>query len=171
MIRADSVADFKRIDGLIDFAQHYPNRVATVVQTTFNEKSPELLTLLQASPQRRAVHPFVWSLNPVRNERGRRGFWARVRSGEIKTDGYGYLRTGGLAAAYAVDVTVVDNEVLTFIRNKANRSYRYTKGAWQIPGHVATGWQKDKPVIDAWMVSYTAYLVSQMRLVKFATTG
>ena len=160
MIRPQAIVDFRRLDKLSAYARNHPKIVGQVAADTFKEKSPDLLRSLKRPGLRRALHPFVWSNDPQANRSAMRYYWWAVNSGLIKTDAYGYIRTGELTDAYDVSVITTQNgEVTAFVRNKANRAYRYTIGKRQVPGHAATGWGKDDPIIAEWAAEYRAALI------------
>jgi hypothetical protein len=138
---------------LKDVIKKAPQLVATSARQTFARPMGKtaLLNAARKYPQRRAVHPFVWSFDPTKNARARRRYFAMIRAGEVPTDGYGYKRTGALAAGYDASIVTTNADVVITLQNKADRKrHLYTKGRRQVPGHVTTGWQKDDTIFAAW---------------------
>lgn len=163
MIRPQAVLDLRKLDNLAAFARNHAKIVGQVAGEAFREKSPDLLRALRREGLRRAVHPFQWSDDPAANARAAAWYAIAIREGRIKVDAYGYIRTGALTDAYDVSVITTQNgEITAFVRNKANRAYRYTIGKRQVPGHATTGWGKDEPIIADWTVQYRQYLISQL---------
>lgn len=163
MIRPQAIVDFRRLDKLAEFARNHPKVVARAAADAFKETSPDLLHSLRREGLRRALHPFVWSNDPQKNRAAARYYFWAVNSGLIKTDAYGYVRTGELTDAYDLSVITTRNgEVTAFVRNKANRAYRYTIGKRQVPGHAATGWSKDEPIIAEWVTGYRTTVIDRL---------
>jgi len=103
---------------------------------------------------RPSVHPFKWSDDPAANERGRRGYFARVARGEIRTDGNRYRRSGALADAWTSDVESSGTRLVARLRNPspgARFVYGDANGRGQIPGHDRTGWPDFAPVAEVWV--------------------
>lgn len=163
MYRVDKVLDLKPFDHLVSFAQGYPQHVQRIAQTEFDQP-PTLFSLITFEPPNRAVHPFVWSPNPVKNARGRRKYFALIRAGEIRVDSYGYIRTHKLRDGYSVRMFINGLETFIEVRNKENRAYRWTKGKQQIIGHAVTGWKPDAPVIVEWLNGYRVRLLEGLTL-------
>lgn len=88
--------------------------------------------------------PYVWSRDKAANERGRRGYFARVRDGRIATRNGYYQRSGDLARNWTVYVVdegaffrvVVENDsgAASFVYGSDRRP--------RVPGHRTTGWPK-----------------------------
>ena len=136
MIRPQAVVDFRRLDKLASYARNHPKFVGQVAADAFKERSPDLLRSLKREGLRRALHPYVWSDDPQKNRAGMKYYFWAVSVGLIKTDAYGSVRTGELTNRYELSVITTQNgEVTAFVRNKANRAYRYTIGKRQTPGH------------------------------------
>lgn len=151
MIRTESITVHKGTP-LKTVIQKAPQVVAASARQTFARPMGKqaLLNDVRKYPRNRAVHPFVWSLDPTKNARARRRYFAMVRAGEVPTDAYGYLRTGALAAGYEADIVTTNVDVIISLKNRANRAHLYTKGKRQVPGHTRTGWQKDDALVTAW---------------------
>lgn len=94
-------------------------------------------TLAKYPPARGLGSPkFVWSRDPIKNARGRRGFFARHPNG--------YKRTGELGRSWRAIVVFKDGVILFTIENPspaASYVYGLPPTYGQVPGHVTTGWR------------------------------
>lgn len=131
------------LSGLIpdgkQFIKRLERRVAREVIPPVERYLDRLIDqLMSEQPPRRTRNspPFVWSLNPLKNARGRAGFFARYPNG--------YTRTGRMARAWTGSVEYREGAVaVSLVNPSAGASYVYGAPQWnyeQVPGHVTTGW-------------------------------
>jgi hypothetical protein len=108
------------------------------------------LVVIYATPPPRDNSKFVWSLDPVKNRRGQRGFFARVRSGEIQTDGKHSIRQGKPPYGAKVDV-IRQGNTITMIITQTDPNMKWPFGTQQAdtrnPGHKRTGWPYAAPLV------------------------
>lgn len=150
----ETVTDFRKLDNKIAFFRQFPQVVLQVAKDTAAEP-PTLLSQLKVKPPPRSGKWGGWSPDKRKNMRAQRKWFAMIRSGEVKTDGSHYIRTDKLINGYRVDVFVRGAEVLLEVKNTADRKrHLYTKGRRQIPGHAATGWQRDDPIVRSYLVGF-----------------
>lgn len=93
--------------------------------------------------------PFVWSLDPAKQARARRWYFAnKVSKGS--TSGR-YQRTGALERGW--DTPVVTNAnggEIQLVNNTPGAVY--VQGAFQVPSHTLTGWTTDQDIVDKYRV-------------------
>lgn len=89
--------------------------------------------------------PFVWSLDPTKQARARRWYFAnKVPKG---SQGGRYQRTGALERGW--DTPVVTNANGGEIRLVNNTPGAiYVQGELQVPSHTATGWATDQDIVE-----------------------
>lgn len=91
--------------------------------------------ILETPAPPRGPERFVWSLDPVRNARGRRAFFAKYPNG--------FTRTNTLVKAWVFNAQVLpDGTVIIMAFNPSNgASYVFGSDEFdQVPGHKTTGW-------------------------------
>jgi hypothetical protein len=143
MIRAELIAEFREFDNLELFIEAFGDLWLETVTDSWNrEIYPELIADLRYVPSRRAVHPFEFA-----TPKSKRWYMWAVATGKIKTDGYGYVRTGKLVKGWSAKITIQDNAVVTSVRNP-NKVIKWVTGNRQVPGHTVTGWLPHKDTID-----------------------
>ena len=121
----------------------------------------DYLPLLQQEPSQRAVHTFVWSHDKAANDRARRKYFYLINSGQVNTDGYGYVRNGGYANSWRVEIDQNGTEYSISVFSTFPAS-KFVGGLRQVPGHEKTGWVKYQPIladIDTFMESIIVRLV------------
>lgn len=104
---------------------------------------------------RPAVHPFRWSLDPQKQAKARRWYFAAIKRGEINTNGSHYVRSGKYKKSFNVAVQPSSDGIdavfgsnfnkASFIAGNEDRTLK------QIPGHETTGWNEFAPVADKWV--------------------
>ncbi|MGB1288002.1 MAG: hypothetical protein ACPG7F_15805 [Aggregatilineales bacterium] len=148
-IVADDKA-FKKLDTAIN---SIPEILAGVVEFAVSEASDPALSALQATP-RPSVHPFIWSLNPEKQRRAQRYYFAAIARGEIPTDGTRYRRSGRYGKSFDAGVKETKDSVDAVLGSDFDKA-SYVAGnedgsIKQIPGHVKTGWQAFRPIATSW---------------------
>lgn len=125
----------KRQIDLMEQAPYVMNRVARVIGT----RERAWFTAQIDKPVRPSPRPFIWSLDKAANERGRRGYFARVKSGQIKTANGRYIRTGKMKKSAFVDVNLrqLTGLISMGFRGEGAQGADYVYGLRQIPGHKA----------------------------------
>lgn len=139
----------KEIDGLEDKFANNLLKVATQVEDDY-------LPLLQQYPQQRAKHPFEFA-----TPKSRRYYFYLVNSGQVKTDSYGYVRNGGYARSWNVDLEQ-NGTTYTLTVSSSFPAAQFVGGLRQVPGHANTGWIKFQPIladIDTFMEAIVKRLV------------
>lgn len=160
MIRVDTVTDLKPLDRQIEFYTRYPRYVNTITRSVFAE-APTLLTQLKVEAPARTGKWGGWSTDKRKNMRAQRKFFAMLASGEIKSDGQHTIRTHKLRDGYTANVFIKGTETLIEVRNSA-KHYKFVKGRRQVPGHTATGWAKDDPIIRNYVVGFRRRLLAAL---------
>jgi hypothetical protein len=139
-IRSDIIVEGNALPNYIAFVEAYPGLALETARDAFNrEVKPPLLSELKHYPGA-VVYPFQFA-----TERSRKAFFATNGFGR----GLGAKRTGKLAEAWKVDISLSDNAVVMSARNTAPYQ-RYVTGKRQVPGHATTGWPLASETIAFW---------------------
>lgn len=126
---------------VIELREFVPKRLSRAIAREVIPEAQRKLdrkvdSILRPPAPPRGRNKFVWSHDPVKNERGRRGFFARYPNG--------FNRTGQLGRDWQADITFQNSVIETSIRNdNEGASYVYGSEAYnfvQVPGHKTTGW-------------------------------
>lgn len=127
-------------------ARRFVNKFDSVVdgtaQDAFKDVQPEFLDALRYTPGpskngRNSDQPFRWSDDPIKDARGRAGFFARFPNGRE--------RTGAMNEAWDVLLERVGRGFHVIAQNPVNY-LKWVVGTfdqrrnYQIPGHARTGW-------------------------------
>jgi hypothetical protein len=110
----------------------------------------ELSNIYSEAPPR-GSGKFIWSFDPEKNAAGRRGFFARVKKGEIQTDGKHSIRTGAPPYGATVDVVQTEGGVVITVTNTWGKAGLVFGGLVRenqnrrVPGHIQTRWQSAYP--------------------------
>ena len=147
------VADTAVLKRLTKTVDDIPAILAGVVELAVSEASDPALDAMQATP-RPSVHPFVWSLNPEKQQRARRYYFAAIARGEIPTDGTRYRRSGRYGKSFDAGVQEHKDSIDAVLGSDFDKA-SYVAGnedssIKQIPGHVKTGWQAFRPIAASW---------------------
>jgi hypothetical protein len=135
---------------LQEFApKRLPRAIARTLLPTLQRQLDTLvdtqLVRREPPPRGEGSPPFVWSNDPVKNARARRGFFARYPNG--------YQRTGQLAKAWQGDIVFdAPDGVITIGVDNPSAAASYVYGAEeynfeQVPGHATTGWPNSGVVV------------------------
>lgn len=121
--------------------------IGEVVTGTVNRHGDEYLQPIRQADPGPSQHGGRWSTDPAANARGRRGYWARVRSGQIRANPLtgAYIRSGNLMRQWQLTANV--NKVTLHndspaIKYVSTFSVRPTPGQPN-PGHFLTGWPQE----------------------------
>lgn len=108
-------------------------KVATQIESDY-------LPLLQQYPQE-AVKPFAF-----KTPKSRRYYFYLISIGAVNTDGQKYIRTGGYAQSWRVDL---DQSGATYTLSVYSDfpAAQFVGGLRQVPGHQNTGWMKYQPIL------------------------
>jgi hypothetical protein len=140
--------DTSGLTGYVDLLKQAPRMVEMVVSGTVEKNQRRYLDAMHQLDPGPSQHRGRWSTDPAANARARRGYWARVRRGEIRANPItgAYIRTGELARGWRL----VANKNFTTLFNPAQASaFVYTFGAIVArggrpnPGHIATRWPQE----------------------------
>lgn len=101
----------------------------------------DYLPLLRQYPETRAKHPFQFA-----TAKSRRYYFHLVKSGQVNTDGYGYVRSGGYADSWRVDVDQ-NGTVFSISVYSDFPASQYVGGLKQVLGHRNTGWIRYQPIL------------------------
>lgn len=110
-------------------------KVATQIEDDY-------LPLLQNEPQQRAVHPFQFA-----SPKSRRKYFAMIANGEVEVDDYGYVRNGGYAKSWIVDLEQNGTEYTLSVYSTFPAA-QYVGGLRQVQGHANTGWIQYQPILS-----------------------
>lgn len=96
---------------------------------------------LSAYPATRAKHPFQFA-----TPKSRRKYFAMIANGEVRTDGYGYVRNGGYGRSWRVEASENDSEFTIEVFSTFPASI-FVGGNRQVQGHKNTGWILYPPIL------------------------
>lgn len=113
-----------------------------IVEETQRESEDRDLAEISVEPNNRAVHPFEFA-----TAKSRRWYFAQIRKGKIKTDGYGYVRSGAYKKSWQILVEHQGDSFKVRYRSTAKAS-TYISGKRQVPGHRNTGWLYVPPILN-----------------------
>ncbi len=95
-----------------------------------------------SAPQDLPALPFIWSSDPAAQNRGRRGYFAKLkREGKYNPNGGRHERTGDLERATEVHFYEVENGGFYQLENGAPGAEFVITQEKQVPSHYLTGWQ------------------------------
>lgn len=148
-VRATVIIDDDVFDALAVTMDAAPKRLRNGAQRIVSREGSKVLKELQAAPEPSPL-PFVWSLNPAKQERARRWYFAnKVPKGRGRGKGRGrYRRTGTLKKAWKVRANLSDRNGLLVLENDAPGA-AFVYGPRQVPSHMATGWPEGEKVAFA----------------------
>jgi hypothetical protein len=132
---SDYINPKKEVEGLQDTFSENLLKVATQIEDDY-------IPLLAQEPTNRAVHPFQFA-----TPKSRRYYFYLVNSGQVQTDDYGYVRTGGYANSWRVDLEVSGTEYTLSVYSTFPAS-QYVGGLKQVKGHANTGWIQYHPILS-----------------------
>jgi hypothetical protein len=156
--------DFSGVDTITDEIDELPSVFADAMLNTSIVIERQYLPRLQEYPPPRDDRPFRFA-----TPKSRRYYFYLIKSGQVKTDGKHYIRTGGYAKSWVVDVAQNGEVFQIYVgaRQQApkggvtigNRSFtggqflpfkvmEYIGGDLQVPGHKDTGWTLYHPILD-----------------------
>lgn len=143
MSLVDYDIDTKQLDALARVFADVRDIVASTIEQVTADVAPSILDVARNYP-RPAVHPFVWSNDPIANRRAQRYYHAAIARGEISTNGSRYVRTNKFANGFDVRVEESSNSTDAVLGNNFDKS-TYIVGSAdgsvnQIVGHDRTGW-------------------------------
>ena len=135
---------------LTSYIQSLPDTLHDEVLDLAVSLEAELVNIYSEAPPRGSAK-FVWSLDPEKNEAGRRGFWARVKKGEIQTDGKHSIRKGSPPYGAKVLVEQTSDGVVIAVTNTWEKSslvfgsLNRENQNKRVPGHIRTRWEAAYP--------------------------
>jgi len=130
----DPYSNNKRFINTID-------RVFAGIIQRVGDKVGQQLEPLKEYPTNRAKHPFAFA-----TPKSRRYYFYLVSTGQIRTDGYGYVRNGGFARSWGHQVEQSGDDYTISIGSSFNAA-KWIVGDRQVPGHRNTGWKNVNPYL------------------------
>lgn len=134
--------DFSGLDAIQNDIQSIEDTFADAMLDTSVDIENTYLPKLKEYPPTRAKHPFEFA-----TPKSRRYYFHLVRTGQVRTDGHGYVRNGGYANSWRVDIEQSGNEYTIRVHSTFPAS-QYVGGNRQVPGHRNTGWVRYEPILD-----------------------
>ncbi len=135
----------KELDGYRLLVGNANRMIAEVVGATVKKHQPRYLEPVRTADPGPSQHSGRWSTIPADNARARRGYWARVRSGQINADPVtgAYIRSGDIARQWQMNAK--RNRVALFndspaIKYVSTLGAILARGGQPNPGHILTGW-------------------------------
>ena len=140
------VLDLSAFDVVTNIVKGADKRMATLQRQRVPASRRRVRRLL-AAPDSLPDLPFIWSYNPAAQARGRRGYFAKLKSeGKYKPNGGRYKRTGKLERNATVRFIKLDNGGEFQLLHDAD-AWDYVYGEKQVPSHYLTGWAHEDDVM------------------------
>ena len=133
--------DFTGVENITNDIKDLPKQFEDAMLATAVDIEQQYIPQLAKYPPNRAKHPFQFA-----TPKSRRYYFYLVNSGQVNTDGYGYVRNGGYAKSWRVDVSNNGNEYTVTVESTFPAA-KYVGGNRQVAGHRNTGWQLYEPIL------------------------
>jgi len=137
----NAVFDFSGIEDIQQNITDIGDVFSNAMLNTAIELEQIYIPRLREYPDSRAKHPFQFA-----TAKSRRYYFYLVNNGLVPTDGYGYVRNGGYANSWNVDIDQTGNEYRVTLYSTFPAA-KYVGGERQVPGHTNTGWIKYNPIL------------------------
>lgn len=138
----NAVFDFSGIESMTQDIDNLNDVFNDAMLDTAIELEQSYIPRLREYPDTRAKHPFQFA-----TAKSRRYYFYLVNNGLVPTDGYGYVRNGGYADSWNVDVSQSGNEFSISLYSTFHAA-KYVGGDRQVQGHTNTGWIKYNPILN-----------------------
>jgi hypothetical protein len=140
MFRVEAKVDREAFRRRSEFYKSLPDRTRAFVNGELKRGvETRLLNQMRIQPRQSAL-PFVWSLDPAANARGRRWWFANYVAKQPKGRRKRYKRSGALAAGWKIVFDARSGTIRA--THPDERGVRYTQAERQVPSHAKTKWRR-----------------------------
>lgn len=149
MIRIQTTLDIDILYAYRDLFSRLPKFAPKAFNRQLTKSKQKLERKLRVAPNALPNLPFIWSYDPVKQNRALRWYFAnKVPKG---SKGGRYKRTGKLLRAWEIKSIITPDSVTVTAQNNAPGA-DYVIGDRQVPTHYETGWGQQDEILQRWSV-------------------